>query len=246
MLRINADDYGKSEAATNNTLCCFEKGLISSGSLMVFMQDSRRASELSISAGMDSGLHLNFSLPFNGPHLSRRLEEYQNSLANYFRQGPWTDVVYNPLLSNKFEYVYQSQYDEYRRLSAKEPAHFDGHHHHHLCMNMILNRMIPPNAVVRRNFSFGPGEKSLANRAYRRMIDAWLARHYHCVDYYFAIEPDYQIQRLQKIIRLSYSFQIEIGVHPEKEETNDFLRSAPYRELISAVPNGLGGIRYMS
>ena len=61
MLIINADDYGRNAAATDNTLRVFRRGAIISASAMVFMDDSERASQLALEAGLEVGLHLNLS-----------------------------------------------------------------------------------------------------------------------------------------------------------------------------------------
>ena len=55
----------------------------------------------------------------------------------------------------------------------------------HLCANLLLSNLIPAGMKIRRNFSFWPGEKSWLNRAYRSLVDRWLARRYRLTDYFF-------------------------------------------------------------
>ena len=238
MLIINADDLGRTDTATVNSITCYRLGLITSASAMVFMIDSQHAAELATTVGLETGLHLNLSLPFDGPKIPPRLWEHHVSVGRYLRFGQWAQVMYNPFLKDKFNYIFKAQYDEYCRLFGREPAKIDGHHHMHLCMNMIADRIIPPGRRVRRNFSFGPGEKTIFNRSYRRLIDLWLVRHYFCTDSFFSIEPVADHKRIEKIVRIAYSSNVELEVHPEKTEQYEYLMNAHYRDLIAAVPKG--------
>jgi predicted glycoside hydrolase/deacetylase ChbG (UPF0249 family) len=238
MLIINADDLGRNRETTANSMSCHREGRITSGSAMVFMADSRRAAELATAAGLETGLHLNLSLPFDGPGLSSGLLGQHLPLVKYYRRSKWAQVLYNPLLKKKLEYVFKAQYDEYIRLYGSEPAKIDGHHHMHLCMNMIVGRVMPQGCRVRRNFSFEPHEKDIFNRTYRRLIDACLTRRYSCADFFFSIEPVHDSRRLERIIRLGLISDVEIMTHPIRAEEHDYLMSAQYRELIAAVPQG--------
>ena len=64
MLIVNADDWGGWKSATDAALACYKAGRINSVSAMVFMEDSERAAELAQADGLDVGLHLNFTTPF--------------------------------------------------------------------------------------------------------------------------------------------------------------------------------------
>jgi predicted glycoside hydrolase/deacetylase ChbG (UPF0249 family) len=155
MLIINADDLGRTSETTDNIISCFRRGRITSASAMVFMSDSERAAAAAAVAGLESGLHLNLDLPFDGPGVPPRLQERHGCVVAYLRGGRWKQLTYNPLLKNAFRYVYQAQYDEYGRLFGREPAKIDGHDHMHLCMNMLADRIIPLGKRVRRNLTFG-------------------------------------------------------------------------------------------
>jgi len=238
MLIINGDDLGRNHEATVNTIACYREGLITSASAMVFMADSSRAAELVAAVGLETGLHLNLTLPFDGPEPPPLLVEYHLSLVKYYRRSKWAQVLYNPFLKKKLEYVFKAQYDEYRRLFGSEPAKIDGHHHMHLCINMVMDYIIPRGLRVRRNLSFEPHEKDIINRTYRRLIDAWLIRRYCCTDSFFSIEPVHDPQRLERIVRLGWSSDVEIMVHAEKAEQYSYLMSSEYRNLIAAIPKG--------
>ncbi|HET6489004.1 MAG TPA: ChbG/HpnK family deacetylase, partial [Syntrophales bacterium] len=66
MLIVNADDWGRNRVATDRSLELHRNGRITAVSAMVFMEDSERAAELARMNGLDVGLHLNFTTPFNG------------------------------------------------------------------------------------------------------------------------------------------------------------------------------------
>lgn len=238
MLIVNADDLGRTFVATDNIIACYRKARITSASIMVFMEDSQRAAQLAAETGLETGLHLNLTQTFSGQRLPSTLGEQHLSIARYLRANKWSQIVYNPLLKKKLDHVFEAQYDEYCRLFAKKPAHIDGHHHMHLCMNLILGHAIPRGSRVRRNFSFERGEKSIYNHLYRRLIDKWLSRRYCCTDHFFSLEASLNRQRLTRIIDLAFLSDVELMMHPEKAETFDFLMSSQFRDLIAEVPKG--------
>jgi len=238
MLIINADDLGRTVTATGNSMRCYELGRITSATAMVFMADSRRAAESALVAGIETGLHLNLDLPFDSQETSPRLLERQLRIVQYFRRGKWSQIIYNPLLKRDFVYVFEAQYEEYGRLFGKEPTQIDGHNHRHLCMNMLIGHILPSGFRLRRNFSFEPGEKSLINRTYRRLVDKWLVRRYYCTDAFYSIDPIGDVPRLVKIVSRALYSNVELMVHPAVAEHNEYLMSAQFRDLIAAVPKG--------
>ena len=170
MLIINADDFGRSVAETDAALQCYTAGRITSVSAMVFMADSERAAELAKGEKeLDVGLHLNFTERFTGKNKCAKLTDYQNRLAIYLGRNKYSQLFYNPLLRREFSYSCKAQVEEFTRLFGKPPSRIDGHHHMHLCANLLLSNLIPAGIRIRRNFSFWPGEKSSLNRAYRAL-----------------------------------------------------------------------------
>jgi predicted glycoside hydrolase/deacetylase ChbG (UPF0249 family) len=238
MLIINADDLGRTAAATNNSISCYKEGQISSASVMVFMLDSRRAAESAIAVGIETGLHLNLDLPFDCPATSPRLLEHQLRIIKHFSRGKWSQIAYVPYLRKDFDYVFKVQYEEYCRLFGKEPAQIDGHHHRHLCMNMLIDHIVPFGMGIRRNFTFEPVEKGIINRTYRRLVDRWLVRRYYCTDAFYSIEPIGDDSRLAKIVSRSQNSVVELMTHPAIAEHYEYLMSAKFRDLIVAVPKG--------
>jgi len=238
MLIVNADDLGKNPETTDNIITCFQRGRITSASAMVFMSDSERAAGAAAAAGLETGLHLNLDLPFDGPGVTTPLRDRHRRVFEYLRGGKWTQLIYNPLLKNAFRYVFQAQYDEYVRLFGQEPTKIDGHDHMHLCMNMVADRIIPRGKRVRRNLTFTRGQRNFVNRLYRRLVDAWLVRRYICSDAFFAIDPVWNLPRQEKIIRLALSRDVELMVHPGLREEYEYLLSPAYEVLIQNIPLG--------
>ena len=223
LLIVNADDWGRNHETTQRTLECFLRGTISSVSAMVFMKDSERAAALARERGIDAGLHLNLTTPFSAPKCPARLIERQHELARYQQRHPFAQVVFHPGLVRSFEYVVAAQRDEFHRLYGVEPERLDGHHHMHLCANVLLGGLLPPGTLVRRNFSFQPGEKSLCNRLYRRAIDRILARRHRLVDFFFSLQPLDLPGRVRTIFSLAREFTVEVETHPIDPQEYRFL-----------------------
>ena len=220
---INADDWGRDEETTNRIRECTLRGAVRSTSAMVFMKDSERAADLAIGLGVDVGLHLNFTTAFSSPHRSLRLCEHQGRLARYLRSSRFARTLFHPALVDTFEYVVHSQLEEFSRIYGAGPARIDGHHHMHLCANVLLANLIPPGTQVRRNFSFMPGEKSWLNRFYRAQVDRRLKSRYRVVDYLFALAPVEPLDRLKRIWSLAQDAVVEIETHPVNPEEYRFL-----------------------
>jgi chitin disaccharide deacetylase len=213
-LFINADDWGRDRRVMDCILDCYSVGAISSVSAMVFMEDSDRAAKISLERGIDSGLHLNLTAPLSAPGLSSQLLEHHSRIAKYLLEHRLSQVVFHPGLMNSFNYVVKSQIEEYSRLYKGKLGRMDGHHHMHLSANVLLGGLLPHDIIVRRNFHFEAGEKSLANRLYRSAIDRILARHHIIVDYFFAMGAIKHPSRFERIISLARRNTLELSVHP--------------------------------
>lgn len=231
-LMVNADDWGRDRETTDRIWECAEQGTISSVSAMVFMQDSQRAAEIALEKGIVAGLHLNFTTGFSASGCPPKLLDEQVKLTHYLRRHRLAQVVFHPGLARAFEYVVRAQLDEFRRLYAADPKKLDGHHHMHLCENVLWQGLLPPGTLVRRNFSFRPGEKSAWNRLYRRFIDSRLARRHRLVDFFFSLEPLEPRERLSRIFFLAHSVTVEVVTHPIRPDEYEFLaRGGILREL---------------
>jgi hypothetical protein len=224
-LIVNADDWGRDQATTDRTFECTELRTVSSVSAMVFMADSERAAEIARRSGIDAGLHLNFTEGFSASNVPAPLLEHQDKLRRRLGWHPLARILYYPGLARSFEYVVSAQIDEYHRLYGTDPQRIDGHHHLHLCTNVVLDGLLPADTVVRRNFSFLPGEKSLGNRLYRRAVDRRLAGRHRLVDYLYNLSPLEPADRLQRIFSLARNSVVELETHPINPEEHRFLTS---------------------
>jgi chitin disaccharide deacetylase len=238
MLIINADDLGFNRFVTDRILACYENRRISSASAMVFMADSERSAELALNSGLDVGLHLNFTDRFTAGNRSSILHEYQQHISDFLLKNKYYLVLYNPFLRRHFEYIYRRQYEEFIRLYERVPAHVNGHHHMHLCTNILIDKLIPIMSKVRKSFSFYPSERGYANWFYRYAVDFILKRRYVCTDYFFSISPIHQFERFRNIVELSQSFNVELMIHSQNTEEFNFVMNTAYIDTISGAKIG--------
>jgi chitin disaccharide deacetylase len=238
MLIINADDWGRSVAETDAALGCYKEGRITSASAMVFMQDSARAAELAKENDLDIGLHLNFTDKFTASQCPRTLGNYHSKIVRFLRGNKYSQFLYNPFLRRDFAYSYEAQFGEFTRLYRKPPSHIDGHHHMHLCANVLLSNTIPAGAKLRRNFSFWPGEKSILNRTYRWLADRWLARRYCLADYFFDLTQCMEEKKLDRVAALAKSSNVELMTHPIVNKEEAYLMSDEFQEILQRLEIG--------
>ena len=239
MLIINADDLGRSVAETDAALTCFYAGRITSTSVMVFMRDSERAAGLARAASLDVGLHLNFTEPFTLGGCAPGLLASQTRLARFLRRNRYNQLLYNPVLRKDFAASYRAQAVEFARLfGGAAPSHVDGHHHMHLCANMLVGHLIPVNTKMRRNFSFWAGDKSWLNRLYRKNVDRWLSRRYRLTEFFFDLSQSLQFQRLDCAVSLARTANVEIMTHPIVSTESEFLLSEPFGAMLQRLDIG--------
>ena len=238
MLIVNADDWGGWQTATNAAFSAVRAKSVTSVSAMVFMQDSERGALIAGECGVDVGLHLNFDLPFTGACVSSQLRRQHQRLVEFFRQRKLANVLYSPSLRDPFRQLFDAQREEFVRLYQREPTHYDGHHHRHLCANMLLDRIIPSQQRVRTTFSFGWREKPFWNVAYRRILDNFVRRCYVTTDRFFALSSSLPHSALMRVVELSRSENVELMTHPEAPGEKAFLTSAAFGEVFSDVPLG--------
>jgi chitin disaccharide deacetylase len=238
MIIVNADDWGRSEAETDAALSCHAQHRITSVTAMVFMPDSERAAQLALKRGLDVGLHLNFSQPFEVLHQPPDVADAQRRVCAFINANKYAFLIYNPALRRDFVASYEAQRAEFVRLYGKPPSHVDGHHHMHLCANVLLGNVIPPGQKLRRNFFFWPGEKGRLNRAYRRVTNQLLSRKYRGTDYFFALSQCLQPQRLAKVLALAQTHTVEVMTHPANRIERECLMSEPYVTQLNQLERG--------
>jgi predicted glycoside hydrolase/deacetylase ChbG (UPF0249 family) len=234
-LIVNADDWGRDTETTDRILDCLRHGSLSSTSGMVFMEDSERASRIAIENDVDVGLHLNFTTPFSASIVPSQLLQVQQRLTKFLRSSRLAQVLFHPGLTGVFRYVVKAQIEEYRRLYGTAPKRIDGHHHMHLCANVLFGGLLPVGTIVRRNFSFEPGEKSELNRMYRNLLDRMIEKRHPVTNYFFSIEPIGKMERLRKIVNLANTSLVELETHPVNIEEFRFLTGGEFFRQIGSV-----------
>ena len=237
-LIINADDFGRSAAETDAAYRCYAGGRVTSLSAMVFMEDSKRAAELAKENQLDVGLHLNFTEPFRGGDYPTELGEHHNRIIRYLRGNKYAQLVYNPFLRGAFACSYEAQSEEFARLYGKLPSHIDGHHHMHLCANILFSDLIPEGTKLRRNFSFWRGKKNIVNRTYRSLVDRWLARRYQLPDYFFDLTQSIQEKIVDRVAALAKSSSVELMTHPVVHSEAEYLMTDEFGELLQRLDIG--------
>ena len=234
-LVVNADDWGRNREVTDKTFDCVRAKTISSVSAMVFMEDSERGAELALSNDVDAGLHINLTTPFSAT-VSAEMRQHHERVFGYLRKNRLAQAFFNPGLHRSFQYVVAAQLDEFRRIYGRDPDRVDGHHHMHLCANVLLGRLLPKGTIARRNFSFRAGEKSFLNRAYRSSMDSLLATRHRLTDYFFSLPPLEPPARLAQIFGLAGHAIVEVETHPINEGEYRFLYGGEIFARTKAVP----------
>lgn len=240
ILIVNADDWGRDLETTERIVECVTVGAVSSASAMVFMEDSERAADRAGERGVDVGLHLNFTTPFSAQAVPRRLLESHERVARYLKRSRLSQVVYHPGLADAFKYVVAAQLEEFARIYGTPPRRVDGHHHMHLCANVLWAGLLPSGTIARRNFSFQPGEKSGVNRFYRGAVDRILAKRHRLADFFFSLPPFEPPERLDRIFTLAGHAVVEAETHPVNPEEYKFLTRGEIFQRASHVTIAAG------
>lgn len=231
---VNADDWGIRTRATDRILDCIRLGTVSSTSAMVFMADSERAAELACREGVDTGLHLNLTAQFDGEGVSSELKRHQELVIGVLRGSRFAPRFFHRRIASSVEYLVKAQLEEYARLYGSMPRRADGHHHIHLCANVMRQQLLPAGILVRRNFTFRAGEKSAFNRMLRARQDRRLARRHRILDYLFNIMP-LNPERLRSIVDLGRHANVEIEAHPEVDVEYEFLTAGGLQKLFPVL-----------
>ncbi|MDQ6735471.1 MAG: ChbG/HpnK family deacetylase [Nitrospirota bacterium] len=234
MLIVNADDLGRSPLATDRIFACYANGSLSATSAMVFMDDSERAALVTRGSSLDIGLHLNFTEQFN--HASQAIASLQSRVIRFLRKTKYSFLFYHPWLRHAFRDLVKVQLEEFQRIFGVAPTHIDGHHHMHLCSNVLAQNLIPSGSVVRRSFSFKSGEKSFWNRAYRLLLDRRVKRLYRSTDYLFSLSSSLNAGQIKHVVEQAKVAAVELQCHPELNPEYEYLMSREWAELKSTEP----------
>lgn len=235
-LIVNADDWGRDRDTTDRMNECSIRGTVSAVSAMVFMEDSERAAALALERRVDAGIHLNFTTKFSDRRCPSALAKHQERVARFLLRHRLAQTIFHPGLVSSFEYVVASQIEEYRRIYKADPIRVDGHHHMHLCANVLRGKLLPAGTIARRSFSFQAGDKSFINRLYRKGRDRALAHRHRLVDFLFSLPPLEPVERLTKIFALARNSVVELETHPINPSEYQFLMDGPFLSQLGDLP----------
>jgi predicted glycoside hydrolase/deacetylase ChbG (UPF0249 family) len=238
VLIINADDWGRDETTTDRILECVQQGTVSSSSSMMFMGDSERAAALALEHRIDVGLHLNLTTAFSAPNVGGLLEGHWQRVSAFLRRSRLAQVFCHPGLASSFEYLVKAQLEEFHRLHGFEAQRIDGHHHMHLCANVLRGKLLPAGTIVRKNFSFRSGEKSWFNRQYRARLDRRIKERHRTTDFFFNLAP-IEPERLRRIFEVACHSVVEVETHPVNPEEYEYLQG---RDIFDHI----GGLNIVS
>lgn len=228
---VNADDLGRSAQETDAALAGHALGCVTSVSAMVFMVDSERAAALAHEARLPVGLHLNLSEAFSSPDVAQALRARHDRVRAFLARSRFALLIFNPLLAADFAAVVQAQCSEFTRLYGHAPRHVDGHQHMHLSTNVLVQRLLPAGARVRRSFSFLPHQKSPLNRGYRAFIDRLLARRHPLTAHFFSLTQQLRGGGMARVASLAEQDVVELMVHPAWPHEWEYLTSADFQRL---------------
>lgn len=239
LLIVNADGFGRIQAATDAITECFHGRGITSATAMVWMEDSRRAAELARTYGLPIGLHLNLTEPFTDPDTPSSVRDRQAGLISYFRSiARW---AFNPVLHRAVALAIRDQLDEFQHLYGGEPSHVDGHHHVEFTPHVLLARTLPRTIKLRRTYTFPRGEKSIANRVFREAMHIALARRHPTTRYFFSIRqlcPELGGRDLDAKLDLARRVPVEVMCHPEWDDERRLLNSSDWLDRLTSLPTG--------
>jgi chitin disaccharide deacetylase len=241
---VNADDFGLSAVVTDAILSCFEAGVITSASTMVWMTDSERASSLGREQGLPSGLHLNLDSAFEdarAPHLAQNAQE--RIMPWFCSTGRHHIVSYNTshAFRRSLDTSIEFQLDEFRARYGCEPTHIDGHHHVHLAWNVLTSKAIPDGMAMRTTRRSESASPPL--RALRSLRERWLRHRFRTTEYFYDFlwlaGPDRRAgsANLDVLSRVG-SRTVEVMAHPGAADEFGLLCSQPWSRLIGALPTG--------
>jgi chitin disaccharide deacetylase len=231
LLIINADDWGHNPAATDNILACIEFGAVTSTSAMVYMEDSERAAELASRHDLSVGLHLNLTGRYTSSNVADDTRRRHDKLVSFFTTKRLAMWAYDPRIVGEVRACIADQLSEFSQLYGRDPSHINGHHHVHTSLSVLLSGALPSSIPLRRTFTFLPGEKPLANRLYRAMLNAAMSRRFLGTRYF--VHLDSFVREARSGGHRFEGGPVEVLSHPEAEREQRYLMSADWLQLIS-------------
>lgn len=126
-LIVNADDFGRSPGIDAGIVAAFERGIVTSTTLMANAPGATRAAELARQRpGLDVGVHLvlTYARPLSDAALIPSLVEPDGS----FPRSPSAILGMERVKAEEALVEYRAQYERARELLGYAPSHVDTHH----------------------------------------------------------------------------------------------------------------------
>jgi predicted glycoside hydrolase/deacetylase ChbG (UPF0249 family) len=239
LLIVNADDWGYDKEATDAIADTFDCGGLTSTTAMVFMADSDRAAEQSLSRPrLGVGLHLNLVEEFSDPATPTAVRDRQRRFIEHFRLLRVRRWVYDPRIRHEVNQIVADQFRRFYELYGRAPTHLDGHHHCHLAANVLLSPAVPRGMKVRNALSDAHRSNPLSD-VLRAARDRLLTRRFATTDHFLSVRSVWPpfggaLSRLE----LARTASVEVMVHPSFADEYPELTSEPWRTALAGVRLG--------
>lgn len=232
MLIVNADDVGASPTTTDAAITAFAAGVISSCSAMVWLRDSSRAAGLARDRGLPVGLHLNLTLPFDGPDVPAAVRDRQLWLTECFGSGSWREDIANSPPHSLLRSAVSDQLEQFASIYG-EPTHLDGHHHVHV-HQAVLD--VLPRGMVIRPILREPGRADARPSRRERRLQKW----FRTPDLTLAFEHLHPALGGVgfDLLERARTDNLEVMTHPQQPAQLEALMSAEWRAALAQVPVG--------
>ena len=216
---INADDFGISNNVNSSIIYCYQKGCLTSTSLMAKGKAFDHAVKLfEENPGIGVGAHLTLDESFN-------ILNNDSALNNNKKEFYSKDYVINNLKRNKFnnsdiinEYCQQIEKILERGINI---SHLDHHHHLHLYLQSLRAVIYVAKKYkikfIRSEKIIMHHKKSIGKKIYRNFHQLYVKLHHNTINGYYDLiynEYDKEKERLEKLLNSRYS-KIEIVTHPK-------------------------------
>jgi chitin disaccharide deacetylase len=125
VLIVNADDFGLTRGVSRGILECYQRGIVTSTTLMVNRDADPAQLEELRSSGLGVGLHVNLTLgtPISDP---RRVGSLLDDAGQFVRDARVQAERARP---EEARLEIGNQIEAFRRLMDRFPTHLDSHHH---------------------------------------------------------------------------------------------------------------------
>ena len=213
---------------------------------MVYMADSRRAADLAREGERPTGLHLNFTQPFDAADVPDAVRERQRRLCNYFAHLRLRRWWYSPdpRIHRLVADGLRDQLDQYVKCYEAQPTHLDSHHHVHVCLDVLLCRSLS-DRCVRQTMSPAPldlrGTSGYARSLLRRAKHRLLARRSITTDFFWRVADlgdGFDAVPIARAVEIAREYAVEVMVHPSFENELELLCSSRWLETVHAAPIG--------